>query len=186
MKKTEGTYRIVVGHDLEATGDRALAEALTMASRIPDTELHVVYAMTVSSGKKVAVNERRLDDALLELRSRVQVALAGRSIRTQLHVRIGKPVETIIQVAVDYDASVILVGTHGRTGLDRLRSRSVAERLVRTAPLPVHVAHEKSFANLAPTTFPDPARPGEDLHRGRALTELMIVSERVSHISGLV
>lgn len=186
MSKNENEYRVVVGHDLEATGDQALAEAVTLAGRIPGTALHVVHAMEVTDGKNVATNGRRLDDALVELRARVQAALADRAITTQLHVRIGKAVETIIQVAVDYDASVILVGTHGRKGLERIRHGSVAETLVRTAPLPVYVAHTKSFAGLTPTTFPDAARAGEDLHKGRALTEVIFTAGRVSHISGLV
>jgi nucleotide-binding universal stress UspA family protein len=186
MTTNDDTYRIVVGHDLESTGDAALEEATALAARIPGSELHVVHALSRPSRTNAGKNERRLDDAMTELRARVELAVARyRRVPAQVHVRFGSASDAIVQVAVDYDASLVLVGTHGRRGLDRVRSRSIAERLVRRAPLPVLVAHAKDFSGLPTTVRPDAARPGEPLHRERPLSDLPVAPMRTSHIAGL-
>jgi nucleotide-binding universal stress UspA family protein len=49
----------------------------------------------------------------------------------------GYPAEEIARLAGDYHADVIVIGTHGRTGLSRLIMGSVAEQVLRRAPCPV-------------------------------------------------
>lgn len=49
----------------------------------------------------------------------------------------GIPYEEIIRKAQEIDASLIVVGTHGRTGLDRIIFGSTAARVVRSSPHPV-------------------------------------------------
>ncbi len=49
----------------------------------------------------------------------------------------GIPYEEITRKAVEIDASMIILGTHGRTGLDHLLFGSTAERVVRSASCPV-------------------------------------------------
>jgi nucleotide-binding universal stress UspA family protein len=148
MDSQHPRYRIIVGHDLEASGSDALDHAAALARRIENSEIHVVHVVADPSSARggIAENDRRLDEALVQLRSRVTDVLAlDRGVSVHAHVRFGAPVETIVQVAVDYDADVIVVGTHGRTGLDRLASGSVSAELARTAPLPVLVAHAKGL-----------------------------------------
>ena len=50
---------------------------------------------------------------------------------------IGTPAEEIVQIAADEDVELIVMGTHGRTGITRLLMGSVAEAVVRKAPCPV-------------------------------------------------
>jgi universal stress protein A len=50
---------------------------------------------------------------------------------------VGKPAEEILQVAGDEGVDLIIIGTHGRTGLHHILPGSVAETMVRTAPCPV-------------------------------------------------
>ena len=52
-------------------------------------------------------------------------------------VAVGFAPETIVEVAQDEGCGLILMGTHGRTGLSRLLFGSVAERVVKTSPVPV-------------------------------------------------
>ena len=52
-------------------------------------------------------------------------------------VREGAPADEIDEVARDRAADVIVMGTHGRTGLRRLVAGSTAERVVRTSQVPV-------------------------------------------------
>jgi nucleotide-binding universal stress UspA family protein len=55
----------------------------------------------------------------------------------ELRVVVGRPFERIIETAVREQAGLIVLGTHGRTGLSRVVMGSVAERVVRLAPCPV-------------------------------------------------
>src|SRR5215475_5651686 len=52
-------------------------------------------------------------------------------------VTVGKPAEEILQVAHDEAIDLIVMGTHGRTGLRHVLLGSIAETVVRTAPCPV-------------------------------------------------
>lgn len=52
-------------------------------------------------------------------------------------VRRGVPAETIRSYAADHDVDIVVMGTHGRTGLKRYFIGSVAEEVVRTADAPV-------------------------------------------------
>ena len=49
----------------------------------------------------------------------------------------GAPSEAITDHAEDIGADVVAIGTHGRSGLDRLLLGSITERTVRTSPAPV-------------------------------------------------
>ncbi len=52
-------------------------------------------------------------------------------------IRWGNAVESICDYSTDQDVDLIVIATHGRTGLGRLLLGSVAERIVREAPCPV-------------------------------------------------
>jgi nucleotide-binding universal stress UspA family protein len=54
----------------------------------------------------------------------------------------GDPAGEIVRIAEDEKADMIVLGTHGRTGVTRLLMGSVAEVVVRRAPCPVLVYRE--------------------------------------------
>jgi nucleotide-binding universal stress UspA family protein len=54
----------------------------------------------------------------------------------------GDPAGEIVRIAGDEGAEMIVLGTHGRTGMTRLLMGSVAEAIVRRAPCPVLVYRE--------------------------------------------
>jgi nucleotide-binding universal stress UspA family protein len=56
-----------------------------------------------------------------------------------VEVRIGDPGAEIVKVATELKAGLIVMPSHGRTGLKHLLLGSVAERVVRTATCPVLV-----------------------------------------------
>ena len=55
----------------------------------------------------------------------------------EVEVATGHPAETIVRVARERGADLIVMNTHGRTGLPHVLLGSVAERVVRAAPCPV-------------------------------------------------
>jgi nucleotide-binding universal stress UspA family protein len=59
------------------------------------------------------------------------------TVEVSRQVVVGIPYRKIVEVAEAAKADLIVVATHGRTGLSHLVMGSVAERVVRTAPCPV-------------------------------------------------
>jgi universal stress protein A len=60
----------------------------------------------------------------------------------------GDPASEIVRIAEEEKADMIVLGTHGRTGMSRLLMGSVAEAVVRRSPSPVLVYRET--AKLVP------------------------------------
>jgi nucleotide-binding universal stress UspA family protein len=58
-------------------------------------------------------------------------------------VRIGSAWQEITEIARDRDIDLIIIGTHGYTGLKHLVLGSTAEKVVRHAPCPVLTVREK-------------------------------------------
>ena len=63
--------------------------------------------------------------------------LRQREIKASWRMQIGVPFEEIVRVAQEEHVDMIVMGTHGRSGLNRVLLGSVAERVVRLAPCPV-------------------------------------------------
>ena len=55
----------------------------------------------------------------------------------EVAIAVGHPADTIVRLARERNADLIVMGTHGRTGLEHLVMGSVAEKVVRLAPCPV-------------------------------------------------
>jgi nucleotide-binding universal stress UspA family protein len=55
----------------------------------------------------------------------------------ETYVLPGIPYDEIIKKAEEFNADLIVVGTHGRTGLDHVLFGSTAEKIVRKSPIPV-------------------------------------------------
>ncbi len=176
-------YRIVIGMDLEDEGDLALMEGLRIGEPIA-AELHAVHV--IPTRRDTEVLARVLDLGLSRLRERVAKVAVSSPVEVRLHVRFGDAAATLHQVAVDYDADLIVVGTRGRRGVARAVLGSVAESLVRTAKLPVLVARAKELEALERTPQPDEQRPGAPLHGDQQISEVIRVGPRTSHIAGLV
>lgn len=197
MDEALATNRVVVGVDLSNTGDNGLREAMRLTRQLPDSELHVVHVLEVS---RPVHDARRLDelagalrtrlDALKEHVATVCTPAASEGMfhqETVFHVRLGEAAAALHQVAVDVDADMIVVGSHGRRGLEKLVLGSVAEQLIRIARLPVVVAHPKDFDELPKSPHLEPAREGQgELDNGVSHRTRLSFRPRTSHISGLV
>ncbi|MBI3328735.1 MAG: universal stress protein [Nitrospinae bacterium] len=61
----------------------------------------------------------------------------GTNVEVARHVVLGKPYREIVHIAAKENVDLIVMATHGRTGLSHLVMGSVAERVVRLAPCPV-------------------------------------------------
>jgi len=55
--------------------------------------------------------------------------------------RMGNPVEEIVKMTVMLPATLVLMSTHGRSGLERIRDGSVTEQVLKQSPCPVFILH---------------------------------------------
>jgi nucleotide-binding universal stress UspA family protein len=73
----------------------------------------------------------------------VKEAAQKAGVDAQAFVMSGKPADAVMEIAKDQKADLVVVGSHGRTGLDRLLMGSVAERVIVLASCAVLVAKGK-------------------------------------------
>ncbi|MDG5818850.1 universal stress protein [Natronococcus sp. A-GB7] len=87
----------------------------------------------------MAEDHRELKDALERHATSVVESIAGEfgDVDTVATVQVGKPYEAILEYVDDHDIDMIVMGTHGRSGLDRYLLGSVAEKVVRMSDVPV-------------------------------------------------
>jgi universal stress protein A len=84
--------------------------------------------------------EKESHEQLVELaRKRIPA-----TVRYETLVVNGWPGEAVLKAARDLDADIIVMGTHGRTGLSHLVLGSVAEQVVRESQIPVLTAHSRA------------------------------------------
>ena len=139
----ENFRRILVTTDFSESGDRAIAHAFRMAADhgaevllahviemvVAPNPLYAHYYPTELLNPDIRQSaERDAEAALLELVPK-DPALANVPHRTV--VAHGTPAEEIIRVAQDQQADLIVISTHGHTGLKHLFMGSVAERVIR-------------------------------------------------------
>ncbi|WP_435073380.1 universal stress protein [Halorubrum sp. HHNYT27] len=79
--------------------------------------------------------EERLTEHVTELVETSSKSFDGIDMRTA--VEVGTPHSVILRYADDHDIDLIVMGTHGRTGVERYLLGSVAEKVVRLADPPV-------------------------------------------------
>jgi nucleotide-binding universal stress UspA family protein len=167
-------YRVVVGSDFSALGDRAVAEGLRLCTQYPHSELNVITVGTESHGGVLlpGPNLHALPQAIAQEQARLHVAKlsdtyfavhpCGGLEKIAVYVAVGSPAERIVALAAAVDADVIVLGTHARHGLDRILLGSVADEVMRRAPCGVYVLRPRDFLNgeKLPEIQP-PLRPGE-------------------------
>lgn len=138
--------RILVPVDGSAASQRGLQEALQLVklSGGQVQALHVVNELLVEFGHEPSLYHADLVEGLREAGRRV-LELAQSAARTEgieLQVQMievigGRAADTILEVAREWPADVIVMGTHGRRGLSRLALGSDAALVLRDAPVPV-------------------------------------------------
>lgn len=174
MTQANQKFNAVAAIDFSVLGDRTVAEALEMCSRHPAAELHVIAvgsqeedSIRLPGDREQILPEDEASDVarrhVAELVDQYQTKHGALTMeRVAVYVATGHPAERIVALAAELDADVIVMGTHGRTGLKRWVLGSVAEEVVRRAPCGVFVIRPRDF--LAGEKLPDvqpPLREGE-------------------------
>jgi nucleotide-binding universal stress UspA family protein len=154
----EEIMRILLAVD-DSKFSEAAAQAVQTRAHLPGMEVRVVHviepptllipslvadgALGLWSGPEVEAlwqAQRTQAEALL---ARVAEPLRGSGLAVTTSVEEGDPKSKIVDLAAGWHADLIVVGSHGRTGLGRFLLGSVAEAVARHAPCSVEIVRSR-------------------------------------------
>jgi len=142
---------ILVPTDGSKTSEHAVDQAVDIASKY-DSTVHVLYVVDVdatsySLGTEQVdrIRQGHLDD-MPEVKEDADKAThyvaekaAEHGLTVEEHVRVGEPARAIRKFVEDSDIDLVVMGSHGRSGLSRVILGSVTEKVLRRTRLPVLV-----------------------------------------------
>jgi universal stress protein A len=145
---TAAIRRILVATDFSLDSDAAVAYGLALAKTVHASIhiLHVVdnpmaagvWSSDIYSAEIAALQINLIRDAKKNLK-RAIASIDHPGVKIVGDVRAGRPATTIVEVARDQRVDLIVIASHGRTGVTRLMMGSVAEHVVRHSPCAVLV-----------------------------------------------
>lgn len=141
---------LLVAYDYSTFANKSLARALRLARKF-DAELHVLYAdvlfntphdETLPTHKGMPLEEVRasLQETIESFAEELGLSLANLTI-TYAVDRDVAAAPAILSYAEEHPIDLIVMGTHGRRGVQRLLLGSVAEEVIRESPCPVVTVH---------------------------------------------
>lgn len=131
--------KILVPIDFSAASERALAHAVPIAKRF-----HAKITLLYVCQAEFYANEFAhipVEESTTSLESIASSKIPPELIGEML-VRNGVAADEIVNAAAELGADLVVINTHGRTGLKHMMLGSTAERVVRCAPCPVLVVRE--------------------------------------------
>ena len=142
--QTNTRTSILATIDYSEIASSVVEHALALARVNLPCDLHFLHVDSQPSDEEgVACSRLELLD-WLGARLPAEDELKG--IVIHAHEASGKPAQVILQMASDLDSIAIIVGTHGRTGVERLRLGSVAEAVSARARCSVMIVRSKGAA----------------------------------------
>lgn len=152
---------ILAPTDFSRHAEGAVRYACGLAHRLGSALhlLHVLPDVIVPVGPDPALVASVPPEYYSETESQAREALARvihadwdqpRSVENS--VRWGDPVEEIVAFAKDEAVDLIVIATHGRTGLSHVLLGSVAERIIREAPCPVLTIRDRASTGSGPSS----------------------------------
>lgn len=140
---------ILVPTDGSEAARAAVDQAVDIASKYGG-RLHALYVIDIDATNVTLGTEQveRLKrgklDEMPELKSRAEKATgyvadvaAAHGVEAEEYIQIGYPVRSIRRFVDDHDVDLIVMGSHGRSGLSRVVLGSVSEKILRQTHLPV-------------------------------------------------
>jgi len=145
----ENIKKILVPIDFSDYSKKALQYTVKFANSL-NAELFLIYVIEpiiypadLSMGQIVIppseVNMEEKAKSELEELAKTEI---GDSMQYNIMVKTGRPFQEIIETAAEVDADLIIIATHGHTGVEHLLFGSTAEKVVRKAPCPVLTLRE--------------------------------------------
>ena len=131
---------ILVPTDGSAASEGAVDHAIELAKQY-DATLHALYVVDTGAYSSMEVGSDIVIEALQEEGNQAVDRVANRAedaeVAVETSVRTGIAHRSIVEYVSEEEIDLVVMGTHGRTGVGRFLLGSVAEKVVRTADAPV-------------------------------------------------
>ena len=153
--------QIIVAYDFSETSELALQHSVHLAAEDGERDFHFLVVLDPNKGLGLKDNEEVNFDysqevqelATKHINDSLEKMDPGAEVSMLVHVRIGDPGKEILALAEEVGASLIILGSHGRTGVKRLLLGSVSEEVVRKALCPVMVARNRTYEDVERDTI---------------------------------
>jgi nucleotide-binding universal stress UspA family protein len=191
--------RLLVPLDGSRFAEAAVPVAAELAARI-GAELVLMAAVfppsAVRDGRTGQL-VRTVDQDLEDLQTDARRYLAGieRGVRERLptvsvrfDIRIGAPVDAIVVASEENGPTIVVMATHGRTGLSRLFLGSVAAAVLREGEVPLLLVRPRELAPIAaePPAVPAPAEPPRPVELILSTDDLALIREALGTLNLIV
>ena len=142
IRSKTAARRLLVPVDFSDSSLRALRYAVGLAAESGGslTIVHVVpadYGWLGIGQEEFGDLDKSLQHQAADRLRALADANVPRNMSADLEVRLGRPAEEIVAAATESKSDLIILSTHGLTGLDRYLIGSVADRVARLSPCPV-------------------------------------------------
>jgi nucleotide-binding universal stress UspA family protein len=105
------------------------------------------YARAELSEKQIEEADERAERAAREYLDQVASRVKLGGVKVQKQLIIGRAAESIAEYATDNDVDLIIIATHGRSGISRWVWGSVADRILRSANVPVLIVKAPGYVS---------------------------------------
>jgi nucleotide-binding universal stress UspA family protein len=151
--------KILVPTDFSESAARGVTYGAALARRL-GASLHLVHvieaealahgAFEADAGESRAPGTRLYQEARRTLAAEADRlnGARGRPLSISTEVRGGVPAKAISDAIIDFGADIVVMATHGRTGLSHLLMGSVAEQVIRLSRSPVLIVRECGQAHV--------------------------------------
>jgi universal stress protein A len=153
--------QILVPVDFSANARKSIAYASAFAKQFGAkvTYLHVIqvnYAYGEFGAVDFTALEREMRASADKELANLAAAARSAGLEAETIVREGSPAKVIADVAREMRADLVVISTHGYTGLKHVLMGSIAEHVVRYAPCPVLVVRDQQHDFVPEKTAPPP------------------------------
>lgn len=140
---TRDINQILFATDFSDSSQRAAGYAVSLA-KLTGAKLHILHVINeLDEHQRVMIPK----EAFLVLKKEVEIQAVkelekfsneqAQGINTATYAVVGAPFRVIIEMAEELNTDLIIMGTHGRTGMEQVIVGSTAERVVRRSRIPV-------------------------------------------------
>ena len=154
-------HRILMGTDFSDYSKEAYDYAVLLAKQF-GAELFLLHALEMPAffvpgmGRAAGPDVVKWIHALKEEEQKklqpLEAEARQKGVKVQSILKEGTPAQEILNAAEEIRAELIVLGTHGRTGLERFMIGSVAERVMGQARCPIVLVRPKAFFGKASKT----------------------------------
>ncbi|MBX0296117.1 universal stress protein [Haloarcula nitratireducens] len=136
---------VLVAFDGSPLSERALTYAIETFPNAPITAIYVIDPIDAvidaeTGGLPVAEDwHENAKEQATRIHTTAADLATERDTELETVTEVGRPARSVLEYAADHDIDQIVMGSHGRSGIDRALLGSVAETVTRRAQIPVAI-----------------------------------------------